>query len=184
MSKQLTRLATEIAREAQLVKKHYRGTILHAIRCGKRLIRAKALVGHGEWLPWLADNCKLSARSASNYMDIANRLPAYLKRNRQRVADLSLRKALSLLSSDGFASTRISADNFERVLDQHEGHGYLQLSSSLDRLSREEAETRQREETTRRVQVVTERVQAEQRARDEQRQAEELEMVPFDVSEL
>jgi hypothetical protein len=184
MSKQLTRLAKEIVREAQLVKKHYRATIIHAMRCGKRLIRAKSLVGHGEWFPWLADHCKLSARSAEIYMNLARRLPEYLKRNPQRVADLSVRKALSLLSSDGLAATKISGDEFDRVLDQHERHGYLQLSSSLDRMSREEAERQQNEETTRRVRVVTERLQAEQRARDEQRQAEELQMVPFDVNEI
>ena len=31
----------------------------HAIAAGELLIEAKALVRHGQWLPWLRDHCSL-----------------------------------------------------------------------------------------------------------------------------
>lgn len=52
---------------------------------GDALIAAKAQVGHGGWLDWLAANVKCKVRCAQNYMtvarhwqDIKNAQPAYL----------------------------------------------------------------------------------------------------------
>ena len=65
---------------------------------GDALIEAKAKMPHGGWLPWLAEHCKLSERSAQLYMQIA--------RNREAVEarladsggdDLSLNEAAGLL---------------------------------------------------------------------------------------
>jgi hypothetical protein len=42
-----------------------------AIEAGKLLLEAKELVGHGNWLPWLRDHCKLSGRTARRYMRLA-----------------------------------------------------------------------------------------------------------------
>lgn len=41
-----------------------------AIKVGHALIEAKALVKHGEWLPWLKEHCRISERTAQRYMRI------------------------------------------------------------------------------------------------------------------
>jgi hypothetical protein len=43
----------------------------HAIDCGKLLIEAKELVPHGQWLPWLKANARMSERTAQLYMKVA-----------------------------------------------------------------------------------------------------------------
>lgn len=42
-----------------------------AIDAGRALIEAKALAGHGNWLPWLQQHCGMSERTAQLYMQIA-----------------------------------------------------------------------------------------------------------------
>lgn len=36
----------------------------HAIAGGTLLLEAKGLVAHGEWIPWLQENCKIGPRQA------------------------------------------------------------------------------------------------------------------------
>lgn len=45
----------------------------NVIEIGKRLILAKELVPHGEWLSWLDDNFGLKYRMAANFMAVAER---------------------------------------------------------------------------------------------------------------
>jgi hypothetical protein len=53
-----------------------RSSFEYAQKCGKALREAKAQVGHGGWLPWLARNCPdLSARRAQKYMQINEHWP-------------------------------------------------------------------------------------------------------------
>lgn len=59
---------------------------------GLRLMEAKAMLPHGEWLPWLEEKVHFSEKSAQNYMRVAREFP-----NPQLVADLGVRKALALL---------------------------------------------------------------------------------------
>ena len=59
-----------------------------AIEVGRKLIEAKALLPHGQWLPWLKDHVGISERTAQDYMALA-RDP-----NPQRAAGLSIRSAL------------------------------------------------------------------------------------------
>jgi hypothetical protein len=66
----------------------------HAIAAGALLIEAKELVAHGEWLPWLQANCRLSERQARTYMRLA--------RHRHRLesavtADLTIAAAEALV---------------------------------------------------------------------------------------
>jgi len=60
---------------------------------GQRLIEAKALLSHGEWLPWLNEKCEFSERTARNFMRLAKDWT-----NRQALADLGASKALALLA--------------------------------------------------------------------------------------
>jgi len=60
---------------------------------GQRLIEAKGLLSHGEWLPWLTGQVEFSERSAQNYMRLAREWS-----NPQALADLGAAKALALLA--------------------------------------------------------------------------------------
>ena len=63
------------------------------LEIGRRLKEAKALLSHGEWLPWLQEKVEFSERSAQNFMRLAD---AY--QNPQTLADLGASKALVLLA--------------------------------------------------------------------------------------
>ena len=61
---------------------------------GERLIEAKEMLPHGEWLPWLEREMHFSERTAQKYMAIAR---AY-EGNPQLAADLGSEKAFALLA--------------------------------------------------------------------------------------
>jgi hypothetical protein len=72
-------------------------SVQRALSAGDLFNEAKALVPHGQWLPWLKDHCGVPERTASLYMRLA--------RNRQtiesqigNVADLTIRAAAKLLA--------------------------------------------------------------------------------------
>ena len=60
---------------------------------GRCLIEAKAMLSHGEWLPWLEERVEFSERSARNFMRLAREWT-----NRQALADLGATKALQILA--------------------------------------------------------------------------------------
>ena len=60
---------------------------------GQRLAEAKAMLDHGEWLPWLTERVEFSERSAQNFMRLAREWS-----NPQTLADLGASKALTLLA--------------------------------------------------------------------------------------
>lgn len=59
---------------------------------GARLIEAKSMLPHGEWLPWLAERVDISERHAQNLMRVAREYS-----NPQTLAGLGLSKAVALL---------------------------------------------------------------------------------------
>lgn len=94
----LSSLAREINIEHEAALFHVRSGFIHARLAGELLLKAKASVPHGAWLPWLAEHCPtISDRSAQGYMQVAKRWPE-LEAKAQRVADLNLRDALALLA--------------------------------------------------------------------------------------
>ena len=64
-----------------------------AIEAGTALIEAKALLKHGEWLPWLKEHCQISERTAQLYMKIVR-----LGLNSATVADIGLKAAGSAIA--------------------------------------------------------------------------------------
>jgi hypothetical protein len=87
-------LAHGIRREHAEAVKNLKFAVMHAIAAGKSLIEAKKQLKHGEWLPWLEQNCEFSERTARGYMRLARLSPE--KGN--AVADLPLREALAALA--------------------------------------------------------------------------------------
>jgi len=89
----LPSLAAAINAEHDSVERAALSAVEHARRAGALLVDAKAQLDHGAWLPWLAANCpSVSKRTAQAYMRLA-------KANAQRVAHLTVREALALLST-------------------------------------------------------------------------------------
>lgn len=62
------------------------------IAIGRCLIEAKAMLAHGEWLPWLENNVEMSEKTAQDFMRIAREFS-----NPQALADLGKTKVLKLL---------------------------------------------------------------------------------------
>ena len=85
---------------------------------GRGLIEAKALLAHGEWLPWLTERVEFSERSAQNFMRLAREWS-----NPQTLADLGASKALALLAlpaeerADFIASVHV-VDGAEKTTEE------------------------------------------------------------------
>lgn len=79
-------------------------TMLCGIEIGRRLVEAKDMLEHGEWLPWLERETEFSDRSAQNYMKVFREYGAMQmnlfgpETNTKSFADLPISKALALLS--------------------------------------------------------------------------------------
>jgi hypothetical protein len=69
----LSELAHRINAEHDAVAVALQSALGHAIAAGEMLIEAKRQVKHGQWLPWLAANCSVPARTATHYMALARR---------------------------------------------------------------------------------------------------------------
>lgn len=86
-----------IATEINVIKHQTRATVLMAsIEIGKRLKEAKAIVGHGEWIPWLQDNFEYSERTAQNLMQLNDEYAD--SPQLETLADLQYSKAIALLA--------------------------------------------------------------------------------------
>ena len=66
----LDRLAREVRAEIEQAERAFESAVEHAVRAGEKLIEAKALLKHGEWLPWLAE-VGIPARRAQEYIRVA-----------------------------------------------------------------------------------------------------------------
>ena len=93
-SNRLPVLAAEIMRAHAEARRAAHMSLVHAIEAGEALLEAKEQMNHGEWLPWLRDNCEMSESTAQVYMRLAKYKDEVLA-NPQRAADLSIRAALA-----------------------------------------------------------------------------------------
>lgn len=71
-------------------------SLAHALAAGDMLIEAKGLVAHGEWLPWLADNCGIPKRTAQLYMRLAKHREV-IEAKSADVALLTIQAAVELI---------------------------------------------------------------------------------------
>lgn len=107
---------------------------------GRGLIEAKALLAHGEWLPWLTERVEFSERSAQNFMRLAREWS-----NPQTLADLGASKALALLAlpaeerADFIASVHV-VDGAEKTTEELSSRELAQAIRERDE-ARREAET-------------------------------------------
>ena len=79
-------------------------SLLCGIEIGRRLVEAKELLEHGEWLPWLERETEFSDRSAQRYMKLFDEYGASQlglfgpETNTPTLSDLPISKAFALLS--------------------------------------------------------------------------------------
>lgn len=103
---------------------------------GQRLIEAKAMLSHGDWLAWLTERVEFSERQAQRFMRLAQEW-----RNPTALSDLGATKALALLS--------LPPEEREKFMEEfHEVDG--QEKAVIDMTSRElEKAIRERNEALR-----------------------------------
>lgn len=64
-------------------------------------LEAKAGVAHGEWLPWLEKNCRVSQPQASRYMSVAKNYPELSNPNYSPGNNMpGIKQAIALLTAD------------------------------------------------------------------------------------
>jgi hypothetical protein len=93
----LAQIASKINTEHHAVEQTARASLAHARAAGELLAAAKAQVGHGRWLGWLGEHCRVSARMAQRYMRVAERWTELISKN-DTVTHLTLRDGLRLLA--------------------------------------------------------------------------------------
>src|SRR5215831_7737983 len=90
-------LATRINAAHEAVMTAAQAVVLRAFEAGELLAQQKAQLDHGQWLPWLAQNCPaIHPRMAQRYMRLAEHR-ATLESKTTRVSDLTLRGALRMI---------------------------------------------------------------------------------------
>jgi hypothetical protein len=95
-------LATKIKAAHEAIGAAFKGAPNHAFAAGALLNQAKEkLDQHGQWLPWLQQNCpNISERTAQLYMKLA-RGRAAIEAKAQSLADLTLNEAAKLIDAPG-----------------------------------------------------------------------------------
>jgi N6-adenosine-specific RNA methylase IME4 len=107
----LADLAARIRAEHEAVAIAIKRGLEHAINAGDLLIQAKArLAHHGQWLPWLKENCAIPERTAQHYMRLW-RGRDMLADETRNVADLSVREAVALIAKSQRLARIIASSN-------------------------------------------------------------------------
>jgi hypothetical protein len=96
-SNSLPELAARIRAEHEAAGTAMKRGVEHAIAAGDLLIEAKSKLKHGQWLPWLTENCMMSGRTAQLYIRTARARPQ-IETHIRNVADLSLRGAMAVIA--------------------------------------------------------------------------------------
>ena len=125
-----------------------RVTMLCGIEIGRRLVEAKDLLKHGEWLPWLERETDFTDRHAQNYMRIFREYGAVQQglfgpeSNAKYISDLPISKALALLSVP-----ESDRESFAEEVDA-EHISVRELQQAIKEKEEAEARTKQAEKAT------------------------------------
>jgi hypothetical protein len=117
-----------------------RNSLMAAFECGELLIKARALCGHGQWLPWLEANFQGSRSAAYGYIDLAENR-ATIEAKFPDVGNLTMAGAAKLLSGPCAESeSNIGSDGDEaqeppvveiELDDQDEGPATIAMQPNL-----------------------------------------------------
>ena len=172
-----------------------RVTLLCGIEIGRRLVEAKELLNHGEWLPWLKRETDFSERSAQNYMKVFNSYSAAQlglfgpETNTQAFADLPISKALALLSVPESEREDFAAEVGAETISVRELEARVRERTDELRAAKEEAEAAARGAVAELKDAENAREAAENARREAEetilrmkREIEEIEARPRDVA--
>jgi len=92
-------LAARIKQEHAATAISLQRGVEHALVCGDLLLQAKHHpdIEHGQWLPWLAEHCEMSERTAQRYMRLAKHREV-IEAKTTNLADLNLTEVAAVLS--------------------------------------------------------------------------------------
>lgn len=93
---QLAKLASEINEAHDLCNQAFKHTLNHAIVAGEKLIGAKKICGHGNWLEWHKKYINHDIRTSQTYMGIA-KYKEYILSNTKKFSYLTIQQARKLL---------------------------------------------------------------------------------------
>jgi hypothetical protein len=98
----LAGLAAGIRSEHEAYQAAIKSGLDHAMACGELLNQAKAKLGHGQWLPWLRQECpKIKTRTAQAYMRLAaHRREIEVAAKNATIAHLTMNAAQGLIARD------------------------------------------------------------------------------------
>lgn len=113
-SNRLPVLAASIKTEHDGCLAAMRQSLSHALAAGDMLVEAKSLVGHGEWLPWLAENCPIPTRTAQLYMRLAKHREL-IEAKSADVALLTIQAAVELIDHKPTLAERL--DDIEAAVE-------------------------------------------------------------------
>lgn len=135
--------------------------LMYACEIGRRLTEAKAMLNHGEWLPWLEEKVLFSQRTAQRlmrlYSEYGNRV-SELGTNPSTLSDLSVSNALSLLA--------VPEEERESFAEEHNAAALS--NSELEKLIKERDEAIKRAEEAETAKAEVEALMEEtERERDE-----------------
>lgn len=129
------------------------------LKIGQRLIEAKTMLSHGEWLSWLSEQVELSERAAQRFMRLAREWS-----NPTALSDLGATKALTLLA--------LPPEEREQFISEHHTVNGEE-KTVIDMTSRElEQAVRERDE----ARLAAEAAQADARSAEESRAKMEADM--------
>jgi hypothetical protein len=117
----LSDLAASIKSEHAQLMENARNIVGRAIRIGEDLLKAKAQVGHGNFLKWVKDNCGLSDKTAERYMKFAenkDKLNVVKKDKFETILNLTLNAAERLIDGKDEKKTKTPLDRIENAWDK------------------------------------------------------------------
>ena len=100
---------------------------------GQRLLEAKAILPHGEWLPWLTERVEFSERQAQRFMKLAQEWA-----NPTALSDLGATKALALLALPPEERQKFLSEN--HIVDGEEKSVIDMTSRELEKAVKERDE--------------------------------------------
>lgn len=100
---------------------------------GQRLLEAKAMLPHGEWIPWLTEQVEFSERQAQRFMKLAQEWA-----NPTALSDLGATKALALLALPPEERQKFLSEN--HIVDGEEKSVIDMTSRELEKAVKERDE--------------------------------------------
>lgn len=173
-------------------------TLLCGIEIGRRLVEAKEMLNHGEWLPWLERETEFSSSSAARYMKVFEEYGAAQlglfgpETNSPTLGNLSISNALRLLElpeeeRESFAkevdAEHLSARDLEALVKERTAEIEAELKSTTEdakeiEYRRRQAEYRLEEKEKDLEKEKTARAEAEEQLRRIKAELDEIEKRP------